>query len=438
MSEPKPTARRVRVERNIYSRTGADGRTAFEVGYRDSHGKQRWKRVHGGITAARAERDAILGAKGKGEVVKPNPKLRFDDAADKWLTEQVSNLRPATQSGYGSAVNVHLRPRWGRRRLDTFTVDDVARLVRELRAEGKSEWTIASVLKAASRIFKFATRRMAWHGVNPVAALDRSERPKAGAAGRRRIYHGPELEQTLEAAHEPYNALFAFAATTGARLSECLGLVWADLDLSDPDAADVRFSYQVDRKGVRQPLKTDESRRTVELPRSLVNVLREHRLWSPQSAGEGFVFCTRSGRPLGQRNVLRELKRAQRAAVDDAGRPTFPVLHERDERGKPVPVPRGSVPNFHAFRHTAASEAIADGDGAEEVAWQLGHKNSNVTRAVYVQEIRDAERVARRRARMEARMGSVLEAASRSRRQDDHPREGGEIVALEPKTATAQ
>jgi len=51
-------------------------------------------------------------------------------------------------------------------------------------------------------------------------------------------------------------------------------------------------------------------------------------------------------------------------------------------------VPRGTVPHFHGLRHTAESEAIAAGDGAEEVSWQLGHKNSNVTRSVYVQEIK--------------------------------------------------
>lgn len=33
-----------------------------------------------------------------------------------------------------------------------------------------------------------------------------------------------------------------------------------------------------------------------------------------------------------------------------------------------------------------ASEAIAAGDGAEEVSWQLGHKNSVVTRAIYVRQ----------------------------------------------------
>lgn len=38
-------------------------------------------------------------------------------------------------------------------------------------------------------------------------------------------------------------------------------------------------------------------------------------------------------------------------------------------------------------------------DTAVEVAWQLGHRNSVVTRTVYIQEIKSAER----RARLEAR-----------------------------------
>ncbi len=59
-----------------------------------------------------------------------------------------------------------------------------------------------------------------------------------------------------------------------------------------------------------------------------------------------------------------------------------------------------------------ASEAVAAGESAEEISWQLGHKNSIITRAVYIQEVKSAERTARRRARMEARYGSVLEAAT--------------------------
>ncbi len=44
----------------------------------------------------------------------------------------------------------------------------------------------------------------------------------------------------------------------------------------------------------------------------------------------------------------------------------------------------------------------------EEVAWQLGHRSSTVTRTVYVQEVKNAERTARRRARMEVQYGDLL------------------------------
>ena len=68
------------------------------------------------------------------------------------------------------------------------------------------------------------------------------------------------------------------------------------------------------------------------------------------------------------------------------------------------------APSFHGFRHSAASLALANGESAEEVSWQLGHKNSLVTRAVYVQELRTVERQARRRARMETQYGDALGA----------------------------
>jgi integrase len=44
----------------------------------------------------------------------------------------------------------------------------------------------------------------------------------------------------------------------------------------------------------------------------------------------------------------------------------------KDENDKPIEVPRGAVPTFHGFRHSAASCAIAQGDSAEEVSRQLG------------------------------------------------------------------
>jgi integrase len=431
MSTANPIARRVRVEPNVYYRLDANGRKVFEVGFRDSTGRQRWRRVDGGITAARTIRNDLLARKGKGERVQPNPKLRFGDAAAAWFAGQVADLRPATQAVYRNAITVHLLPRWERRRLDTITVEDVAALVRELRAEGKAEWTIHGVITAASRTFKYARRRMAWHGENPITALEKGERPTISAAARRPIFLGDELAQTLAAAREPYKTLFALGSVTGARMSECLGLVWADLALGDPGSAEVRFEHQVDRQGRRQPLKTSESRRTVEMPRALALMLVAHKLRSADATPEAFVFATRSGRPIQQRNVGLALRRAQLLATDDKGRRTFPILHERDEHGHPVRVPPGVLPSFHSFRHTAASEAIAAGESAEEISWQLGHKNSIITRAIYIREVKSAERTARRRARMEARYGSVLEAASKN----EAPGVATAVVGLHPNRA---
>jgi integrase len=399
--------RRERVEPNLYKRANAAGDDVFEVGFRDATGKQRWRTVEGGITAARSVRNELLGRKARHERVSANPRLRFGDAADAWLAGPVSTLRPATRAVYLNHIETHLRPRWGRTRLDGITGDDVARLVRDLRASGSAEWSIAGILGVLGQVFRHATTRLDWLGVNPVTLLANGERPKRIATARRRIYQGDELAQTLAAAHEPLRTLFALAAVTGARLSELLGLTWADMDLADVDAADVRIEAQVDRAGKRRPLKTDESRRTIELPSSLAAALKRHQLSSGVPAPAAFVFATGSGRPLGQRNVLRGLRAAQARAIDAEGRPTFPTLVQAIEAGTP---PHDAAPTFHGFRHSAASLALANGESAEEVSWQLGHKNAVITRSIYVQELRTVERQARRRARMASQYDDALNA----------------------------
>jgi hypothetical protein len=63
-------------------------------------------------------------------------------------------------------------------------------------------------------------------------------------------------------------------------------------------------------------------------------------------------------------------------------------------------------------------QAIAAGESAEAGSWQVGHKNSVVTGSIYVQEIKSVERSARRRARLEARYGGLLERRPHERQAD--------------------
>jgi integrase len=404
MSGGRNGPRRVRVERNIYRRSTG----VLEVGFKDAAGIQRWRTVDGGIMAARKLRDELLARRGRGETVAPDSRLRFSDAADLWLAGPVLDLRAATQAGYRSVVEQHLKPRYGGRKLDSMTADDLAALVREMRDGGKSEATIHAALGAVSRIYKFAARRLGFTGINPTTLLLSSERPKVSLAKRRPIFTPEQIEQTLAAATEPYRTLFTVAALTGARVSELCGLTWADVRLGDLDDGEITFAWQVDRKGKRRPTKTDGSARTVPIPRELALILARHKLASHDTRPEAFVFATRSGRPLGQRNVARSLRNAQQRATDKHGRPTFPHLHETDADGKPVRVPDGLVPSMHSFRHTVASRALLAGESVDEVAFLLGHRDATVTRVVYVREIADARRRHMRRSRMTAEFAGAL------------------------------
>lgn len=407
MAEPSDAPRRVGVERGIYRRaTGV-----FEVGFKDENGRQRWRTVDGGILAARKLRDDLTARRARGESVAPRPKLRLGESADSWLNGPVLDLRDTTQSKYRTIVNEHLRPRFEARRLDAIVADDLARLVRDMRTEGKSEATIAVVLGVVGQIYKFAARRLGWQGTLPTTLMLRSERPKLSLAKRRPIFTGEQLEQTVAVAHEPFRTLFTVAALTGARISELCGLTWADVRVDDVGESEIEFGWQVDRHGNRRPTKTDGSARTVPIPRELAVVLRWHRLRIGETSPDGFVFATGTGRPLQQRNVARALCEAERRAVDGDGQPAYPILHELGEDGEPVPVPRGVLPSMHSFRHTVASRALLAGESVDEVAFLLGHRDGTVTRTVYVREVADARRRAMRRSRMAAEFAGALRVA---------------------------
>lgn len=407
MADAPNPPRRVRVERGIFQRPSG----ILEVGYRDEVGRQRWRTVDGGILAARKVRDDLSARRARGESVAPKPKLRFGEAADRWLEGPVRDLRETTQAKYRCMAELHLKPRFAEHKLDALTADDLARLVRELRSENKSEATIAAALGVAGRIFKFAARRLGWQGTIPTTLMLQSERPKVSQAKRRLIFAGEQLEQTIAATGEPCRTMFTVAALTGARISELCGLTWADLRLDDLDDAEIEFGRQVDRRGNLQPTKTDGSARTVPIPAELAAVLVRHKADARYAAVGDFVFATGTGRPLQQRNVARALREAQKRAVTADGKPAFPILHELDANGEPAAVPRGSVPSMHSFRHTVASRALLAGESVDEVAFLLGHRDGTVTRTVYVREVADARRRSMRRSRMTAEFGAALAVA---------------------------
>jgi integrase len=147
-------------------------------------------------------------------------------------------------------------------------------------------------------------------GTIPATLMLRSERPKVSQTKRRPPFVAEQLEETIDAAHEPFRTLFIVAALTGARISELCALTWSDVRIDDPDEAEIEFAWQIDRHGKRRPTKTDGSARTVPIPRELAIVLARHKLAARYCEQTSFVFSTGTGHPVQQRNVSRALREA--------------------------------------------------------------------------------------------------------------------------------
>lgn len=424
-------------ERGIYTRTKANGERVFVIGYRASDGKQVWQTIDGGITAARAALADVEARKGRGERIAPNPRLTFAQAAEQWFSAQASNLRPATRDVYRSHLDSHLLPSFGRRRLDSLEVDDVARLVAkmgtdEYRAEVESRssrkrrtkarsgatapgyraWTIRGTLTVAGRVFEYAQRRMRWNGQNPVRLLDNGERPRSDQR-ERTILTRDELERLLASADNRSRPVFAFAAGTGCRLGEVLGLKWRAVDLDNGTAA---ITHQVDKRGRYVELKTKRSRRTIELPTDLVGMLRAHKMAAPaeHSTPDAYVFSTRNGTAYQHRNIAG---RALARAIKRAGLDSDPE----------------NLPTMHSFRHGFASAWIAAGGDVVELSAHLGHRDPAITMSIYSHEFEKAARSDARRTRLDSIFGSALVAPDHSGANQDATVADANVADLQAK-----
>ncbi|MBA2643147.1 MAG: site-specific integrase [Actinobacteria bacterium] len=388
--QSKANVRRVRVNgrRGIYYRLGADGKRRYEITYRDSDGRQRWKTVSGGLKDAQTALEDIHGRRRRGERVSPT-RATFAEVAEAWLATQ-TQLRPRTRASYESLLRVHVVPRIGRLRIAEITEDDVAFVIAEMQKGDSKAWTIRTALTPLGRVLSYAARR-GFIAVNPIRHLERGERPSPGRREMRILQRG-EITALLDVADPRYRPLLAIAVFTGLRLGELLGLAWQDVDLGD---GVIHVRKQLDRDGQRVAPKTPQAMRDVVLMPALGRLIREHRLASRHSRPRDLVFASALGTGLDRRNVSRRgLERAvERAGLGDPSRPTL---------------------RFHDLRHTFASLLVAQGMNVVFVSRQLGHASPDITLRVYAHLFDSAEHSRRASELLDAEFGAIV--ASRTTR----------------------
>jgi integrase len=302
----------------------------------------------------------------RGERTEPT-RQTFEHYAGEWLQRQ--DVRPRTLELYNWALRQHLIPYFGRRRLDQITVDDVAAYITHMRRKNLKGWTITSSLRPLSIILGQAARK-GRIPVNPMSQLERGERPRHDDERPKRILSLEDMQALIAHTETPQmRCLFELMLATGIRIGEALGLTVADLDTN---TSIIRIECQLGRDGVRTQLKTEESRRAIDIPPHLMRRLRVLLLQrGTLTSPETFVFASRNGTGLERKVVRATLTRAITASGIAAPAPTL-----------------------HDLRHSHASMLIALDYSVVDVQHRLGHRKPDTTLRVYTHQwkYRDAQK----------------------------------------------
>lgn len=219
------------------ARVTAAGHRAFVIDYRNRAGRKRrytigtfpdWSVSGAREEARRLKRDIDAGGDPLADIATERGAPTGDDLIWRFLEEHVSRKRPSTQADYRIAIERHIRPAIGNKKVAEVAWNDVDALHRKLTKKGKP--TQANrVVAVVSKMFALAVRwRM--RPDNPAKGIERNPETK-----RKRYATPAELQRLMSALDQhpdPQGAnIFRLCLLTGCRSHEAMSARWDAIDL---------------------------------------------------------------------------------------------------------------------------------------------------------------------------------------------------------------
>jgi integrase len=353
--------RRGRGEGSIY-KDEAKGRwyAAVSLGYGPDGKTWRRRKISGRTRAEVAAKLRELQAEHDAGA-QPAGGYTVEQAVRDWLAEGLDRRAEGTVKLYRDVLKPVIAS-IGDMELRQLTAHDVRRALTAV-AAGSSSRTVVVTHNALTRAIRHAEANR--HVVHNVAKL--VDTPKGQPGRPSQALTADQAAALLKAAGQArLGAYVVLCLMTGIRTEEARALRWDHVDL---EAGTVAVWRSVRRGG---DTKTGKSRRTLGLPRTAVEALREHQVrqdGEKQTAGElwkdhALVFTTTVGTRLDAANVRREL----RAICKTAGIGEHWVPRE--------------------LRTSFVSLLSSSGVPVEEIARLAGHSSSRTTEVVYRRELR--------------------------------------------------
>lgn len=306
----------------------------------------------------------------------PAEKFRPDMTFGEWLDFWYQNyskpkLRPTTQMGYENAIYKHIIPALGKIPLDELTSNDLQQFYADLKKEGRLIRTelygegvsVRTVWSCHTRIRTALERAVQDRliRVNPAADCKLPPQNKKEL----KVLTREEMQRFLiQAKEEGYFELFLLELATGLRRGEILALQWDDLDFATGALRIQRQVYRANGKLVVSAPKTKAAFRTIVLPPSLVEVLKEYK--KEMTSRWMFPSPVKDDSPLDPATCRKRLQ----TILEHAG-------------CKRV--------RFHDLRHVFVTTALESGMDVKTLATIIGHVSVATTLNIYT-HVTDAMR----------------------------------------------
>lgn len=341
--------------------------------------------------------------------------ISVSDYLDRWFDLYVkAELKYNTQQAYKQIVENHLKPTFGDYALSALEPTPIVEFMNTLKYQNYSQSMLTGILTLFSSALDYAVEPLHYIPWNPakLVKIPKSNKPKEELI----ILQPEEMKRILERMKGTrFFVPICLGYFCGLRVSEACGLTWDCVDLEKNEikiekqlverghgAGEIRPLVNVKRADERacwyftEPKK--ESFRTIKFGQILKDVLLDEKKRQEENEEEykGFYYIqvTKIEKDEKGKDIVRILT-CQKDIEPKFPRVRFVCTDENGELTNTNTIRYASRIinkellikfNYHALRHTHATELIESGVNPKSVQTRLGHKNIETTLNTYVHD----------------------------------------------------